>query len=112
MRISKINVHLDSWGDINWISVRREYEGKDVKVKLIRGKEYLVEPINQQKKKHRGRICKITGFEKNDIFDPLKIKVQFADNNRHGKVAVDDLLEHRRRKKERKPDSFLLFLKD
>ncbi|MED3498474.1 hypothetical protein ACEF06_22370 [Brevibacillus agri] len=113
MKISNIKIHQDSWGEIKWVSLRREHEGKTITVKLIPGNHYLVEPINPQKKKHRGRICTINGFEKNDIGDPLKIRVQFEDNNRHGKVSVDDLLEHKRnRKKERLPDPFILFLKE
>ncbi|MFS0557425.1 hypothetical protein [Brevibacillus sp. 179-C9.3 HS] len=113
MKISKINVHQDSWGEINWVSLRREHEGETISVKLIPGNRYLVEPINPQKKKHRGRICKINGFEHNRIGDPLKILVQFEDNNRHGKVSIDDLLEHKRKqKKERRPDPFVAFLKE
>lgn len=112
MRIAKVKIHQDSWGEINWISVKREHDGVIIPVKLIVGKHYMVEPINIQKKKHRGRICKITGFEKNDIGDPLKIKVQFQDNNRHGKVSVDDLIEHKRISKEIQPDPFILYLRE
>ncbi|MED1645575.1 hypothetical protein P4U99_20740 [Brevibacillus agri] len=113
MKISKVYIHQDSWGEINWVSFRREYEGKTITVKLIPGNHYLVEPINPQKKKHRGRICTIIGFEQNDIRDPLKILVQFSDNNRHGKVSIDDLLEFKRqRKKDRQPEPFVLFIKE
>ncbi|WP_340701621.1 hypothetical protein [Brevibacillus borstelensis] len=112
MRISNIKVHLDSWGEINWVSVRREQDGKSVTIKLIPGNKYLVEPINLQKKKHRGRICTINGFERNNIGDPLKIRVQFEDNNRHGKVSVTDLVDVKRKKQVREPDPFVIFLKE
>jgi len=113
VKIINIKVHSDSWGEINWVSVKRKEEEKVSTVKLIPGKQYIVEPLNPQKKKHRGRICTITGFEINQIGDTLKIKVQFTDNNRHGKVSVEDLLEHKRRgKREIHPDPLVLYLQE
>lgn len=58
---------------------------------IVIGEEYVVEPMNPQKLKHRGRPCVVKGFVRDDIGTPVKVKVQFLDNLRPGRVDIDDL---------------------
>lgn len=58
---------------------------------IVVGEEYVVEPMNPQKQKHRGRPCVVTGFVQDDIGTAHKVKVQFLDNHRPGRVDLDDL---------------------
>ncbi|QDV67679.1 hypothetical protein Poly24_13810 [Rosistilla carotiformis] len=59
-------------------------------VTLTIGETYRVEPLNPQKKKHRGRVCAILEFD--DDFMPGFASVRFHDNNRVGKVDLSDLV--------------------
>lgn len=59
------------------------------KVVLIIGKEYLVNPINKNKHKHRGRKCILIGIS-HDGYGVIG-KVKFIDTLRTGKVEIDDL---------------------
>jgi len=63
------------------------------KVTLKVGKEYVVQPLNSQKKKHRDRHCMILDFVPVSEDHPRDIvaKVRFLDNNRIGRVELEDL---------------------
>lgn len=61
------------------------------KVDLYIGGNYLVEPENPKKLKHRGRYCTIVEFELDKIQNPMRCKVKFHDNNRNGMVELTDL---------------------
>ena len=63
------------------------------KMTLRVGKEYLVEPLNNRKMKHRDRRCVILDFVPVSESHPrdLVAKVRFRDNNRVGRVELADL---------------------
>lgn len=59
------------------------------KVDLIEGNKYIVNPINKNKYKHRGRKIILQGIER-DTYGAVA-KVKFLDTKRVGKVEIDDL---------------------
>jgi hypothetical protein len=61
---------------------------RDFKLKI--GDSYVVEPINKNKLKHRGRKCTITGYEYDDLNNAKKARVKFHDTDRYGKVDLED----------------------
>jgi hypothetical protein len=62
-------------------------------VKIESGREYEVQPPNQQKLRHRGRRCTVVGWVLDDIGNPMKVSVRFGDNGRRGRVDLEDLIE-------------------
>lgn len=71
-------------------SNRSRHPQSDEWVLLGVGLQYVVDPPNPQKKKHRGRPCQLVEF--NDSFDPDRALVTFLDGRgRSGVVDVSDL---------------------
>jgi hypothetical protein len=62
------------------------------------GKEYIIQPLNPLKKKHRNRRCIVLDFVPVSESHPIDIvaKVRFVDNNRIGRTELDDLVSPRR----------------
>jgi hypothetical protein len=60
----------------------------DVKI----GNEYIINPVNPRRTKHRDRKVIFKGMDKDrfDKYEP-RAKVQFLDTNRIGKVDIGDL---------------------
>jgi len=58
------------------------------------GKEYIIQPLNPLKKKHRNRRCIVLDFVPVSDSHPIDIvaKVRFLDNNRVGRAELDDLV--------------------
>lgn len=76
------------------IKVRVLHGSTQLKTTLKIGGEYIVKPLNPQKKKHRDRPCVILDFVPVSEQHPKDIvaKVRFLDNNRMGRAELDDLL--------------------
>jgi len=55
------------------------------------GQVYIVDPVNKQKKKHRGRKVTLLGFKYDDLHNSHRIRVMFHDSNRNGLVDLYDL---------------------
>ncbi|MFB1100506.1 hypothetical protein [Terribacillus sp. JSM ZJ617] len=55
------------------------------------GNQYVVNPLNKQKKKHRGRYVTLKGIESDKHNGILSAKVKYLDTNRSGKIILDDL---------------------
>lgn len=53
------------------------------------GNQYVVNPLNKQKKKHRGRYVMLKGIESDR--GVVSAKVKYLDTKRNGKVDLDDL---------------------
>jgi hypothetical protein len=68
-------------------------EEKHQAVKIELGKEYMIQPLNSLKKKHRGRRCIVIGFIQNEAGVPIDARVKFMDTNRTGRVSVRDLVD-------------------
>ncbi|AMA73214.1 MULTISPECIES: hypothetical protein [Aneurinibacillus] len=64
-------------------------------IKIELGKEYVVQPLNALKKKHRGRHCIVIGFIQDETGMPVDARVKFLDTNRTGRVSIRDLREAR-----------------
>lgn len=58
------------------------------------GGEYIIQPLNPQKKKHRDRRCVILDFIPVSEFHPKDTvaKIRFMDNNRIGRAELSDLV--------------------
>jgi hypothetical protein len=56
------------------------------------GDTYWVQPDNPQKLKHRGKQCIVKKFEKDDLGNYVEAIVTFLDNNRTGRVDLEDLV--------------------
>jgi hypothetical protein len=58
------------------------------------GKDYVIQPVNILKKKHRNRRCTVLGFVPVSDSHPRDIvaKVRFRDNNRTGRAELEDLV--------------------
>ncbi|MFS1518561.1 hypothetical protein V1503_19170 [Bacillus sp. SCS-151] len=70
--------------------VTTKKDGETVReVVLFSGKEYIVNPINKNKLKHRGRKVEYKSYSSNGGYTTAKVK--FLDNDRYGKVEIDDL---------------------
>jgi hypothetical protein len=52
---------------------------------------YIIEPVNKQRKKNRGR--KVTLIEIKQVENEVIAKVKYLDTNRSGKVSLSDLNE-------------------
>ncbi|MNW41506.1 hypothetical protein D3C74_186470 [compost metagenome] len=86
MKIYSIVVHPDKAK----LTYTNTSTGKTERMLTIKiGDTFKIEPDNPLKLKHRGRTCKIHGFIKTN--DGTKAKVIFQDNNRHGRVELEDL---------------------
>lgn len=53
------------------------------------GNQYVVNPLNKQKKKNKGRYVMLKGIESDK--GVVSAKVKYLDTNRNGKVDLDDL---------------------
>jgi hypothetical protein len=62
------------------------------KVVVKPGDEYIINPVNPRRTKHRGRkvIFKEMDRDRFDKYEP-RAKVQFSDTKRTGKVDIGDL---------------------
>ena len=75
------------------LTVMTVYSSKG-KTTLRVGKEYVIQPLNPLKKKHRNRRCIVLDFvpvsdsHRRDIV----AKVRFLDTNRIGRTELDDLV--------------------
>jgi hypothetical protein len=67
------------------------FREKERRVTAVIGAEYEIDPLNPQKKKHRGRRCVVLDFVRDDRGQAYKVVVRFLDNNRRGRVDIDDL---------------------
>lgn len=58
------------------------------------GKDYVIQPVNILKKKHRTRRCTVLAFVPVSDSHPTDIvaKVRFRDNNRIGRAELEDLV--------------------
>lgn len=67
------------------------YFGKKYKRSvLIRvGSRYLINPLNPQKKKNKGRVCELIAFD--EFYQVAHVK--FVDTKRSAKVDPSDLVE-------------------
>ena len=79
------------------ITVSSAYGAQKRRVVLKIGEEYVVHPLNGQKKKHRDRHCVILDFVPVSGAQPRDVvaKVRFLDNNRIGRTDLDDLVKPR-----------------
>ncbi len=79
------------------ITVTTVYGSKERKMVLRVGSEYVVDPLNSRKMKHRDRRCVILDFVPVSDDHPKDIiaKVRFLDNNRVGRAELDDLAKKR-----------------
>ncbi len=64
-------------------------ETKIKKIKTLVGCQYVVNPINKQKKKHRGRLVNLIFIETDR--GVVSAKVKYLDTNRIGKLDLRDL---------------------
>jgi hypothetical protein len=80
------------------MTVITSFGSKRRKMTIKVGKEYVIQPLNPLKKKHRDRRCVVLGFVPVSEFHPRDIvaKVRFLDNNRIGRTELDDLVSVRR----------------
>lgn len=74
-----------------FISSTYGYQKRETVLEI--GKEYVVQPLNRLKKKHRDRHCVILDFVPVSDFRPMDLvaKVRFLDNNRIGRTDLGDL---------------------
>ena len=63
-------------------------------VEIETGKDYVIEPLNPQKLKNRGRHCLVLDFVPLSESQPdyIVAKVRYTDNNRAGKTELSDLI--------------------
>ena len=68
-------------------SIREDIYVNGVRIRV--GDEYIIQPTNPKKMKHRDRKCTLIGLD--DDIMPHKVSIRFKDNNRLGKTFVDEL---------------------
>lgn len=71
------------------VKAKMKVEKNDGVIKVLTigiGDELVVKPLNKLKLKHRDRRVKVLKF-----IDNGQVSVKFLDNNRTGKVEIDDL---------------------
>jgi hypothetical protein len=80
------------------MTVVASFGSKQRRATIKVGREYVIQPLNTQKKKHRNRRCVVLGFVPVSEFHPRDIvaRVRFLDNNRIGRTELDDLVSVRR----------------
>ena len=87
--MKRTTTHMDRVAPGVW-NMDREVGDRRVKFRIEVGRQYRVHPLNPAKKKHRDRIVELVEIE--DDLSPQDGWVRFQDNNRRGKVALNDLL--------------------
>lgn len=88
----KTNVYVDDEGNIQKIKIQRfkkQEKVSDYTMKI--GSKLVVNQLNKQAKKNRGREVEVIGFLKKSYDDERKVKVRYLDTNRPGKVEIGDL---------------------
>lgn len=79
-------------GKIVWIKVtKKDKEGNTKKVNIKIGAEYIVNPLNPRKLKHRNRVGIVRSFKEFGSNRKLKVHLKFSDNNNFGWVDPGDL---------------------
>lgn len=56
------------------------------------GRNYMIDPINPLKKKHRGRTCMVIGFMSDSQGTPIDARVKFLDTSRTGRISIRDII--------------------
>jgi hypothetical protein len=76
------------------MTIMTSFGSKRRKMTIKVGKEYVIQPLNTLKKKHRDGRCVVLGFVPVSESHPRDIvaKVRFLDNNRIGRTELDDLV--------------------
>ena len=87
----EVNSYENDEGTIAKVSLK-VYKDSDVirKLEINIGDEFVVNPVNKRRLKHRGRKVKVTNFVRKEK-DPLKAQVKFLDTKRVGRVDLEDL---------------------
>lgn len=87
--VTTIKAYENSISEIQKIVVNKLIDGQKKRIHIKIGKQYIVIPSNPLKKKHRDRIVTIRKFmsDRHGII----VSVKFQDNNRVGRVPVDEL---------------------
>lgn len=70
---------------------KKDKEGNTKKLTIKVGEEYIVNPSNPLKLKHRDRIGIVRSFKQNERNGVLKAHLRFFDNQNFGWVEVGDL---------------------
>ncbi|MGI2329669.1 hypothetical protein [Planococcus sp. YIM B11945] len=93
MNGTNLKIYANENGEIQKIKVQRfkkEEKVSDYTMKV--GSKLIVNQLNKQAKKNRGREVEVTGFKRDEERKgPLKAKVKYLDNNRAGSVEIGDL---------------------
>lgn len=65
------------------------------KVRLERGKSYIIVPDNPRKMKHRNRVGVLLGFRNNEYGDVYQARIKFDRTGKVGFVDIEDLHQFR-----------------
>ena len=92
MNFVETKVYRNEKGEVEWIKVKRSKNDEkvsDYKMKI--GSKLVVNQMNKQAKKNRGREVEVLGFPERASDNDRKIRVKYLDTNRPGMVEVGDL---------------------
>lgn len=79
-------------GEIEWMKVKRfkkEEKVSDYTIKI--GSKLVVNQLNKQAKRNRGREVEVIGFPDRTYDGERKVRVRYLDTKRPGMVEVGDL---------------------
>lgn len=93
MNFTKVKVYSGADGEIQKIKIQRLKNEEKISDYIMKiGSKLVVNQMNKQATKNRGREVEVTGFkEDKERKGPLKAKVKYLDNNRLGSVDIEDL---------------------
>lgn len=92
MNFVKTMLYKDENGSVQKIKVERfkkEEKISDYTMKV--GSKLIVNQMNKQAKKNRGREVEVIGFPERSYDGERKVRVKYLDTNRPGMVEVGDL---------------------
>ena len=92
MNFVESRIYKNDKGEVEWIKVKRfkkEEKVSDFKMKV--GSRLIVNQLNKQAKKNRGREVEVIGFPERSYDNERKVKVKYLDTNRPGRVDIGDL---------------------
>lgn len=93
MNRTTLKVYASDIGEIQKIKVQRYKKEEKVSDYILKvGSKLVINQLNQQAKKNRGREVEVTGFKTStNQRNPILAKVKYLDTNRPGAVEIGDL---------------------
>lgn len=79
--------------DIDYVEAGSGYCGKVQTCRVAPGNTYRIEPLSPNKRKNRGRLCRVTGFRHFGDKRDLYANVIWLDTGKRGWTEMGDFVQ-------------------